>query len=159
NEAFNEAPAFAANQWLRSLPGSDVPSLAAQQATQAFGIWSQVFADRPGQLLRVAAGFNGGSFYNHPFLAAMDQRGPNFDAFAVAPYFGNLDAVASYSASTTVDQVLSDVTASIAPTLNDLRTAKDLADQYHVRFVAYEGGPSVQSPPGTPQAVETVLSQ
>ncbi|MDB5309102.1 MAG: hypothetical protein JWO38_3304 [Gemmataceae bacterium] len=162
NEAFNGGPGFDAYPWITSQVGTTwdaVADFAARQATHAFGIWAQVFADHPGQLVRVAAGFNGGAFYNTPFLAAMDRLGHNFDAFAVAPYFGPDEAtVRGYTANTPVTRILDDVAASIAPTLSDLRDARGLADQYHVRFVAYEGGPSVQEPPGTSPAVNTLLS-
>ena len=61
NEVWNPYPGFDAFQWLMSqLPANattqDFANLVARQETHAFGVWSQVFNDRPGQVVRVLAG-------------------------------------------------------------------------------------------------------
>jgi hypothetical protein len=68
-----------------------------------------------------------------------------------AAYFGPSQSVLStYSATTTVDQVLSDTAASIPQALSFLAAHRRLADQYsaafgrHIAFVAYEGGPALE---------------
>lgn len=147
NEVWNTAPGFDASSWITAqlaLPenaGLTREQFIARQETHVFDIWSGVFSDHPGQLVRVVAGQDGNDYYNAPLLAAMDQLGHHFDAFAVGAYFH----AEPWHANTSVDQVLGELQASIPTLLTSLRDARRLADQYHVSLLAYEGGPALEA--------------
>jgi hypothetical protein len=160
NEVWNSAPGFDAYPWVISQLGGN-PTLdqfvqfVAQQETRVFGIWSQVFSDRPGQLVRVLAGQEGNDYYDGPLLAAMNQQGGTYDAFAVGAYLN----AEPFHANTTVDQVLADTVASIPTIIGGLQRTRALINQSsaqlgrHLAFVSYEGGPGLESqffPPQDP---------
>jgi hypothetical protein len=166
NEAWNSAPGFDAFQWVSSqLPANatqdDHANFVAQQVTHVFGIWSQAFSDHPGQLIRVLAGQEGNDFYNGPLLAAMNQRGGTYDAFAVGAYIH----AEPFQANTTVDQVLADTSASIPHLISSLQGTRGLVNQSstqlgrHIAFVAYEGGPGLEAqyfPPQDPTLAQDI---
>jgi hypothetical protein len=117
----------------------------AEQNQRVFDIWSDVFAGQTGRLVRVVAGFELNPAYTARVLQHMNG---DFDAVSCAAYFGPDAATrATYSASTTADQVMDDTIASIPTALNYLALHRALADQYAqalgrpIQLVAYEGGP------------------
>jgi hypothetical protein len=165
NEVWNRAPGFMPYQWITQqlqLPqnaGVTFTQFVANQERRVFGIWSQVFADRPGELVRVAAGFEQNPAYTASLLQALNGQ---FDAVSCAAYFGQSSAtLASYTANTSVDQVLSDMQASIPQTITWLTAHEQMAAQYstalgrHISLLAYEGGPSLE---GHYQPYQAVLN-
>jgi hypothetical protein len=128
--------------------GVTFEQFVAQENRRVFGLWSQVFAQQPGRLVRVVAGFEQNPNYTARVLSWMNGA---FDAIAPAAYFGPSDATrAGYSANTTVDQVLTDLRASIPTAINFLQGHRQLADHYTtalgrpIQLLAYEGGPSLE---------------
>ena len=77
----------------------------------------------------------------------MNQLGGNYDAFSVHAYF----ALEPLPTNDTTDQYIAALQASIPTTLNQLRTARAMADQAstqigrHIGPVAYEGGPGMEA--------------
>ena len=154
NEVWNRAPGFLPYRWIvqqLQLPqyaGMSFEQFVAMEDRRTFDIWSQVFAGQTDRLVRVVAGFEQNPGYTARVLQNM---GGDFDAVSCAAYFGpGPNVLATYSAGTTVDQVLSDTAASIPTALNFLAAHRRLADQYsaqlgrHIAFVAYEGGPALE---------------
>jgi putative intracellular protease/amidase len=153
NEVWNGAPGYLANQWVRqqlTLPenaGVTFEQFVARENRHVFDLWSNVFAGQTSRLVRVVAGFENNPSYTARVLQNM---GGQFDAIAVGAYFGPTPPErATYSASTTVDQVMNDMLTSIPVALNFIQEHRILADQYstqlgrHVALVSYEGGPSL----------------
>lgn len=166
NEVWNGAPGFMGNQWVRqqlTLPqnaGVSPTQFIARQFGHTFDIWTQAFAGQTDRLVRVAAGFEPNPWYTNQILQNLQG---NFDAVSTAAYFGPTPPMlATYTANTTVDQVLNDTVASIPTWLGFLRTTKAMADQYsaalhrHISYAAYEGGPALE---GHYQPYQTVLNQ
>jgi hypothetical protein len=153
NEVWNGAPGFMPYRWIQqqlALPqnaGVNFFQFVAQKEQHAFSVFSQQFANHPGQLVRVVAGFEENPGYTSRLLQAMNGQ---FDAVSVAAYFGP-DATmrARYGPNTTVDQIVADTAASIPEYLRFLGDAKSLADQYSralgrpISLLAYEGGPNL----------------
>src|SRR5262249_30003304 len=138
NEVWNRAPSFLPYQWITqqlALPqnaGVTFTQFVANQERRVFGIWSQVFADRPGQLVRVAAGFEQNPNYAAGLLQALNGQ---FDAVSFAAYFGPSSAtLATYTANTPVDQVLADTQASIPQAVAWITAHEQLAARYSVTF-------------------------
>jgi putative intracellular protease/amidase len=150
NEVWNGAPGFLANQWVRqqlALPenaGVTFAQFVARENRHTFALWSQAFAGQSDRLVRVVAGFESSPAYTASVLQAMNGE---FDAISPAAYFGPTSAqTATYSATTTVDQVLADARSSMPAWLGLLHQHRLLADQYAtalhrpIRLLAYEGG-------------------
>ena len=69
-------------------PGESMLRRYAEKTTWAMKIWAQVFADRPNQLVRVAATQHANSWAAETVLGWKDTAA-NVDALATAPYFGH----------------------------------------------------------------------
>jgi hypothetical protein len=127
--------------------GVTFEQFVARQDRHVFDVWSQEFAGQSQRLVRVVAGFQGSAGYTSRVLQAI---GGDFDALAVGAYFGpSAQQTATYTAQTTVDQVLNDTLASIPAVLQGLQVDRRLADQYAallhhpIQLMAYEGGVSL----------------
>lgn len=153
NEAWNFAYGFEASRWVadRALAAGLDPALgqwivAGQEARRDFDIWSQVFAGQADrQLVRVAAGWAANDWVTNAIAGSMDGA---FDAIAIAPYLTPTDAQrASYSALTSVDQVLADTRSNILQSVQWVASHRQLADAWAaslgrpIQLLAYEGGP------------------
>jgi hypothetical protein len=151
NEVWNGAPGFLPYRYvLQQLAqpqnaGLDFYQVWANDTRHAFDLWSQVFAGQTGRVVRVAAGIEQNPAGTARLL--QDLNG-TFDAIAPAGYFGPSAAQrATYSASTTADQVMTDTINSIPTALNYLSAHRTLADRYsavlgrHIQLITYEGGP------------------
>jgi hypothetical protein len=165
NEVWNRAPGFVPHQWVMqqlALPqnaGVTFEQFVAREDRRVFDLWSPIFSGQPGRLVRVVAGFEENPGYTARVLQNMNG---DFDAVTSAAYFGpDPTTLAGYSESTTVDQVISDTTASIAEFVQFLQQHKALADQYAtslgrpIQYVAYEGGPALE---GHNQPYEAALN-
>jgi hypothetical protein len=148
NEIWNGQ--FLTSPWINSellLPqnaGLDRYQFIAQQIGHDFSIWSTVFAGQSTELVRTVA------------YQAVDSSGLNeilsdlnghFDAISTAAYVTLTNAqTATFTASTTGDDVLDDAFADLPATLADLKAVDALAVNYsvslgrNIQFVTYEGG-------------------
>jgi hypothetical protein len=120
--------------------------VAGREAARDMAIWSEVFSGNSShRLVRVAAGWAAVDWVSDQIAQAMDGA---FDAIAIAPYITPTDGQrASYSASTSVDDVLADSRANIATSAQWVENHARLADAWAARLgrpvelLAYEGGP------------------
>jgi hypothetical protein len=153
HEVWNSAPGDMPYQWIEqqlALPqnaGITFPQFVAREDTRTFDIWSQAFAGQTNRLVRTVGGIAGSPRYT---AAVLQNMSGDFDAVAVTAYLSPASSqLATYSASTTADQVLSDLTADIPTAISLLEQTKALADQYssslgrQISLLAYEGGPSL----------------
>jgi hypothetical protein len=152
NEVWNFGFGFEASSWVanRAAAAGLDPNLgqwivAGQEAKRDMDIWSEVFAGQTNhQLVRVAAGWAAVDWVTNEIATHMEG---SFDAIAMAPYITPTDAQrASYSVSTTVDQVLADTRVNIATALEWVRNHHQLATNWSttlgrpIQLLAYEGG-------------------
>lgn len=151
NEIWNFGWGFEASHWVQErtgLPeyaGLDNWQVAGREAKRDLDIWSDVFAGQGQRLVRVAAGWAAVDWVTNRVVESM---GGSFDAIAIAPYITPTDEQRdSYSAATTVEQVLADTRANIATSLDWVANHGRLARDWSARLgrpialVAYEGGP------------------
>jgi hypothetical protein len=151
NEIWNYGWGFEASQWVTEqtrLPqnvGLDNWQVAGREAKRDLDIWSDVFSGQASRLVRVAGGWAANDWVTNRIVTSMDG---SFDALAVAPYFSPSDAQrASYTAATTVDQILADSQNAVAEAVGWVRNHQRLADTWaatlgrDIKLVAYEGGP------------------
>ena len=118
----------------------------ADKTSATMKIWARVFADRPGQLVRVAA-----TQHDNPWTAEMvlswKDTAANVDALATAPYFGH-DFFSGERTNMTDEGLLMTALAEQArQVLADKGVANaDVARKYAKRFIAYEAGQHVIAP-------------
>lgn len=150
NEIWNSAPGYEGYFWIADqirLPensGLTHWQFAGRETARDMNIWSEVFAGQSQRIVRVAAGQAATAWITERVL---ENMGGSFDAITIAPYFGPTDAQrATYSASTTVDQILNDMRGNIAFSAQMTLNHQRLADEYSallgrdIQLVAYEGG-------------------
>ncbi|MFZ4734244.1 MAG: FG-GAP repeat domain-containing protein, partial [Pirellulales bacterium] len=151
NEIWNFAWGFSGSRFVDAqtrLPenaGLSHWEVAGHEARRDMEIWSGVFADAPGRLVRVAGGWSANDWVSNEIASAM---GGAFDAIAIAPYMQPTDEQrATYTAATTVDSVLADTRGSIARMVTEVGRHRQIAANWSARtgrpiqVVAYEGGP------------------
>ena len=124
---------------------SDDPVIAnlrryAERAGEVMRIWSKVFADRPGQLVRVAA-----TMHDNPWTAEIVMTSPgladNIDALATAPYFGTGFFSGSEAGMTDTGQMLSILAGYSKQVLANAGEGNAaVARKYGKRYIAYEAG-------------------
>ncbi|HND53070.1 MAG TPA: hypothetical protein PLV92_11755, partial [Pirellulaceae bacterium] len=150
NEVWNYAPGFEGHVWARdqaAAEGVRIEEIVARETRRDFAIWSEVFAGQEDRLIRTVGGFTAGvgtAGWNEQVLSRMQGE---FDALAIAPYISpSRDVRATYTASTTVDQVLADTRANMAPVMTQVRMDADTVRRYEsllgrdLQLLAYEGG-------------------
>jgi hypothetical protein len=127
-------------------------ALVARETRRDFGIWSEVFAGQSNRIVRVVAGQQANSWIAGQIASNM---GGQFDAISAAAYAYVSDADrASFRATTTADQVIDALIRNLPTTFAWLSDHKTLTDQWTatlgrpIRFVAYEGGPHLDSQGG-----------
>ncbi len=151
NEVWNFGWGFEASRWVAEQlarpenAGLDHWQVAGRETKRDLDIWSQVFAGQESRLVRVAAGWAAVDWVTNRIAESM---GGGFDVIAIAPYITPTDAQrATYSAATTVEQVLADTRANIAASVEWVAAHERLAREWsgrlgrEIRLVAYEGGP------------------
>lgn len=122
-----------------------------QKARAAHAIWAQVFADRPGKLVRVL-----GSQSANPWVAeqmmAYQGTGPAIDALATAPYFSYDPTL--IPPATDPAQKLNLIMLALGENVNFTLTRDAgntaIARQYGKRHIAYEAGQHVKLPNDLP---------
>ncbi|MFM2094246.1 MAG: Soluble aldose sugar dehydrogenase YliI precursor, partial [Planctomycetota bacterium] len=114
-----------------------------------FDVWSDVFAGQSDRIVRVVAGQQANSWIAEQIAVNM---GGHFDAISSAAYAYVSDADrASFKSTTTADQVIDALLRNLPTTFAWLQDHKTLATQISqslgrpIRFVAYEGGPHLDS--------------
>jgi hypothetical protein len=112
----------------------------AQRTGEVMRIWAKVFADRPGQLVRVAATQHG-----NPWTAEIVMTVPglpdNIDALATAPYFGGYFFEGERAKMTDTGQLLSELAGDAKKVLaNEGEANAKWARRYGKRYIAYEAG-------------------
>jgi hypothetical protein len=109
-----------------------------QRITEVMPIWAAVFADRPADLIRVAATQSGNPWAGQ---VLMEWNGSavakHIDAIAIAPYFFVDAAVLTDDHDTNMRLLAEAADREIAGSVKAYRA---LADKYGKRLVAYEGG-------------------
>ena len=111
----------------------------SQKTVWTMKIWAKVFADRPGQLVRVIGSQSSNPWIGQQVLSYPDVAA-NVDALAIAPYFNyDNDAVKLRSL---VDRQAS-LRAGLAQSLKDITANQDTAKQYGKRLITYEAGQHV----------------
>lgn len=118
----------------------------AEKTVWVMKIWSQVFADRPGQLVRVAATQHSNSWTAETVLGWKDTAS-NIDALATAPYFGH--EFFSQTSSTDL-AVLMPLLAKQAGEAVEVQGVANqaIAKRYGKRYIAYEAGQHLINPNG-----------
>ena len=116
----------------------------AEKTRWAMRIWAQVFADRPGQLVRVAA-TQGDNPWTATVVLGEAKLAADVDALAVAPYFGADLFADGQQKGVTDTAVLLNVLAGKAKQTQTGYTTKnaEVARQYGKRLIAYEAGQHV----------------
>jgi len=121
----------------------------AQKTSQVMKIWAEVFADRPGQLVRVAATQN-----DNPWTAEVVLAFPGLaasvDALATAPYFGHgfFDANPSETDVAKLMGTLAGYAKGVVSGPVSQNAA--IAKKYGKRFITYEAGQHVVGPDRLP---------
>ena len=151
NEIWNTAPGFETAPWIADqirLPensGLTNWQFAGREAARDMNVWSDVFVGQADRIVRVAAGQATTPWVTERIA---ENMGGSFDAISIAPYFGPGEAQrATYSAATTVDQILNDMRGNIAFSAQMTTSHQRLADDFATRLgrdiqlLAYEGGP------------------
>jgi len=151
NEIWNSASGFEAYAWIaqeiQKPENSGIThwQFAGREAARDMDILTDVFAGQTQRIVRTAAGQAANAWVTERILENMNGR---FDAIAIAPYYGPTGAQrATYSATTTVDQVLADLRANVPAgawmTVDHHRLADDFSARLgrDIDLIAYEGGP------------------
>jgi hypothetical protein len=108
----------------------------ADKLVPVMQIWSEVFADRPGKLVRVAASQNANPDLAEIILNHGDTVG-FVDALATAPYIW-LDQ--RHADQRSPDQIFAAMPKAIDQTLKFAERNRAIAASHGKRFLAYEGG-------------------
>ncbi|MFM7151441.1 MAG: PA14 domain-containing protein, partial [Gemmataceae bacterium] len=157
NELWNGGFGFQAYPWVTeqlarpenaNLNG-DRWAFVGREAKRDFDIWSDVFSGQTDRMVRVVAGQQANSWIAEQIASNMAGH---FDAISSAAYMYVSDEdKAMFTASTTADQVIDAVIANLPTALGWLQDHRDLADRFAtslgrpIPFVAYEGGPHLDS--------------
>jgi hypothetical protein len=151
NEVWNFGWGFEASHWVAAKASAENLDpdygqwiVAGREAKRDMDIWTSVFAGQTDRLVRVAAGWAAVDWVTGQIAENMEG---SFDAIAIAPYITPTDQQrASYSAATTVDQVIADTRVNIATSVQWTANHERLAQEWSTRLgrpiqlVAYEGG-------------------
>jgi hypothetical protein len=146
NDMFASAQDAQREGLARGLGGGD-PATAqvqryAERMTEAMRVWTQVYADRPQALVRVAATQNANPELARTVLGFRDSAAW-VDALATAPYFWlDLDGRKAGDA----DRILDDLPDAISQTFAMARENQRVAAAHGKRYIAYEGGQHLVTP-------------
>lgn len=153
NELWNAGWGFEAYPWVTqqlALPenaylNGDRWAFVGRETKRDFDIWSDVFAGQTQRLTRVVAGQQANSWIAQQIAVNM---GGHFDAISCAAYMYVSDSDrASFSASTTADQVLDALVRNMSQPVGWVQNHRNLANSLSttlgrpISFLAYEGGP------------------
>jgi hypothetical protein len=123
----------------------------ADKLCRAMRIWTAVFANEPGRLVRVAAGHNADPDRSRIILTH-GRTADCVDALATAPYIW-LDLPARGPAD--VDRIFAQLPRKIDEALDGAQRNRAIASRYGKHFIAYEGGQHLVTPDmGLAQAIQ-----
>jgi len=113
----------------------------AEKSAQQMDIWKSVFTDNPSRIVRVFCWQHAWPAAGATALAFRDTP-THFDAIATAPYWEvYLD---SYTGSTTdLTAIFTQLKSVADQRMTQAHSYKQMADQYGLRYITYEGGESV----------------
>jgi hypothetical protein len=114
----------------------------AERVVEAMTIWAEVFADRPGQLVRVLGAQSSNAWAGGVTLDWKDTA-KHVDAIAIAPYF-SVDLATGGTA--TAPQVARVAAAARETLAREVPPYVALAKQYGLRLVTYEAGQHLVDP-------------
>ncbi|MFS0770795.1 hypothetical protein [Sphingomonas sp. 1P08PE] len=145
NEVWN--PTFAANAQARKVGEEQklnenvwiAGHLAyANHVKATMAIWSDVFKDRPGQLVRIYGAWSASPW--HTELAFNEGKvGGHVDAVAIAPYFGH-DLGEQLKTVTNRRERIVAMNAAVDKAIAEMKAQKAVTERFKVRLVAYEAG-------------------
>lgn len=152
NEVWNDQ-VFEQAKWVReqaTLRGLRTGDVAADEAKRQWRVWREVFAGEEQRVVRVAAG----NLHNPWFLRTMVERlGEEFDALAVATYFGVRAEEQGLSLQSGVDEIMAvairNIEDFVRPRLAEHRELVDKLSQRmgrHIPLLTYEGGQNIIAP-------------
>ncbi|MGB1255629.1 MAG: sugar-binding protein [Thiolinea sp.] len=112
-----------------------------QRAGEVFAIWEEVFGGRE-RMIRVLGGWDTRPDISRKLLGQYEGY-KHADALAIAPYFGG--NTKGYRESETLDEIFRltegpDSFRSLYEVLEHIHTQAELAKQFGVKLIAYEGG-------------------
>lgn len=110
----------------------------ARRSAGIFDIWSAVFADRPGKLVRVVSTQNAQPRTAEIVLGYPGLKG-KVDALATAPYF-YIDSPSSKVTGNNLDVLFAELDKSIDTAIDRAARSKAIAARNGVRYIAYEAG-------------------
>ncbi|MFN9718131.1 MAG: PA14 domain-containing protein [Planctomycetota bacterium] len=157
NETWNAGWGFETYPWVtqelaqpeNAYLNGDRWAFVARETKRDFDIWSDVFAGQTDRMVRVVAGQQANSWIAQQIAVNM---GGHFDAISSAAYAYVSDTDrTSFGSTTTSDQVIDALIRNLPTTFSWLQQHRNLADQFSaslgrpIRFVAYEGGPHLDS--------------
>lgn len=114
----------------------------AEKSTSVLKIWTEVFKDSPSRLVRVVATQHVSPWSAETVLGFKDTA-RYVDALATAPYFGHDTFSADRTAITGLDSVFAFLGASVATTIDQAVTNRNVAAKFGKRYIAYEAGQHV----------------
>ena len=138
NEAWNSQ--FLVNSWVANEAerlGISTSEVIAQEIDRNWNIWLEEFAGQEDRIVKVIGAWNG----NPSFAQDLLETGLVGDELAVAPYIGIPRNISSaYDSNTTVDQIFIDLNLAMPTVLERTAAHLQLAKQYNLKLVCYEGG-------------------
>ena len=117
----------------------------AEKSVWMHKILTTVFADQPARLVRVVSSQNDNSFTARQILKFRDTA-QWVDALATAPYFGHGFFNGANAGVTDLFTLFVALEAQRANVIVKAKENKAAADQYGLRYIAYEGGQHIVPP-------------
>jgi len=149
NEVWNAA--FKQYHWVEANgpEGLNLPQKYARFAKNAFNIWHQVFGDQKNRVIRVICGQQVRPWIVEQAMNLLGGKG--VDAVSSSGYFGlgkeDYDSLKVLGKSATKEEVMRRVTAYMAKQMDGIRAHAEIAADFHIDFVVYEGGQSISPIP------------
>ena len=114
----------------------------AEKTTQVMAIWSRIFADRPGSLVRVAASQQDVPFKSETVLGYRDTAA-HVDALATAAYFGD---IMHEGVTDDLDEAFRRLNNRVDQTIAGAVENKAVARKFGKTYVTYEAGQAIVVP-------------
>lgn len=175
NEAWNGSAGFTASNWCTTQAQAlgynysveprfgyieQARKYYAKRSADVFRIFEAELSNKT-RLVKVLGIQSGAAYWDTMMLNAFNSStyNPNAvkaSAIATAPYFGNTVAddlwVEGVAATITVPQIVQRMSSSMASTFQNMGTDKNLASQYQLPLIAYEGGAHIWARTTNPDA-------
>ncbi len=145
-EATRQASSEGIAEHLSTNPGLAGLYRYAEKTTAVMKIWSQVFADRPHSLVRVAASQQDVPFKSETVLGFRDTAA-HLDALATAAYFGD---IMHEGMTDNLDEAFARLNKRVDQTIAGSVQNKAVAHEFGKMYVTYEAGQAVVIPYNMP---------